>query len=282
MTLFAAEGAYDPRVSAYDPQVAFDEQGDAITVWDHDNGTSEVIETAGYVAAVGPRLDSLSIPTTGVVGQPATFSVSPLDVWSVLRETSWSFGDGTSATGTSVTHTYTSAGSYEVLVRSTDMFGNTTSTSGTITVAPEPSPVSTLSSSSASAPASEPPTIGAASQSASVWHERGKSRVGTTFSISLNEQATVDFSFLRHVNGRMVGRKCLVTTSRNAGYRACSRTVISGVLSVAGLMGMNKVGFQGGVLHSKLRPGRYTLMITATNAAGQRSSPKSLGFTIVG
>jgi hypothetical protein len=124
--------------------------------------------------------------------------------------------------------------------------------------------------------------LGRGVQSASVWRERRKSRAGTTFALWLNEQATVGFNFLRHINGRMVGRRCLVRTPRNAGYRACSRAVITGALSFPGHRGMNTVGFQGLVSHSKkLEPGRYTLVITATNAAGQSSSPKSLNFTIV-
>jgi hypothetical protein len=269
----------DESHSAYEPQVAFDGQGDAVAVWNGEGG----IQGAGYAAA-GPHLNSLSIPTEGTVGQPIAFSVSPLDVWSVPGETSWSFGDGASASGTSVTHTYTVPGTYTVTLHSTDELGNGTSTGGKVTIAPA---VTTAPTPSPPAPtlaaASIPPTIGAVSQSASVWHQHGKSRIGTTFSISLNEQAAVGFSFLRHVNGRMAGRKCLATTPRNAGRRVCSRTVITGAFSFAGHSGMNKVGFQGLVLHAKkLSPGRYTLVITATNAAGQRSSPKSLSFTVMG
>jgi hypothetical protein len=264
------------------PQVAFDERGDALAAWVGADG----IQTAGYVAT-GPVLNNVSIPSEGTVGQPLTFSVSPFDVWSVLGETSWSFGDGASASGTSVTHTYTAAGTYEVKLYSADTLGNVTSTSGKVTITP-----ASMTAPSGSEPTSDSPTsealmseplaIGTVSQSASVWHERGKSRAGTTFALSLNEQATVGFSFLRHVNGRMVGRRCLAMTPRNAGYRTCSRAVITGALSFPGHRGMNTVGFQGLVSHSKkLVPGRYTLVITATNVAGQHSSPKSLNFTIV-
>jgi hypothetical protein len=278
VTLFTAEGAYDPRVGAYDPQVAFDEQGDAVTVWDHDNGTSEVIESAGYVAAVGPHLNSLSIPTTSVVGKPVTLSVSSLDVWSVLGETSWNFGDSTSATGTSVTHTYTSAGSYEVLVRSTDMFGNTTSASGTITIAPEPPSISTSSS---SAPPSEPPTIGAASQTVSTWRESGKAPVGTTFSLSLNEQATVSISFLQGVRGRMVGHRCVGKPAKGVKRGECRRTIVAGTLSLIGHRGKNKVAFQGRISRlDVLKPGRYKSVVTATNPAGT-STPRFLYFTVI-
>jgi PKD repeat protein len=264
------------------PEVAFDGQADAIAVWDSGNATNNEIQSVGYVAT-GPVLNGVSIPDEGTVGQPVTFSVAPLDVWSIPGETNWSFGDGISASGTSVTHTYTAAGTYEVILHSADTLGNVTSTVSKITIAPAVTPASSPSEPSPGAPASEPPAIGVLSQSASVWHERGRSRVGTTFSISLNEQATVGFSFLRHVNGRMAGRQCLAMTTRNAGRRICSRTVITGAFSFAGHSGMNKVDFQALISHAnKLTPGRYTIVITATNATGQRSSPKSLGFTIMG
>ena len=113
------------------PQVAFDERGDALAAWVGADG----IQTAGYVAT-GPVLNNVSIPAEGTVGQPLTFSVSPFDVWSISGETSWSFGDGTSASGTSVTHTYTAPGIYEVTLHSADTLGNVTSTVGKVTIAP--------------------------------------------------------------------------------------------------------------------------------------------------
>lgn len=264
--------------SGYEPLVAFDGEGDAVAAWAGENGS---IQSAGYVAA-GPQLNDVSIPTSGVVGQPVTFSVSPFDVWSIAGGTGWSFGDGASASGASVTHIYAAPGTYEVTIQSADTLGNVTSTAGKITIAPAvtsaPSPSEPLSG----PPTSEPPAIGVVDESASVWRERGKSRVGTTFSLSLNEQASVSLSFMRHVNGRMVGRRCLAKTPKNAGHRVCSRTVITGVLSFAGHSGMNMFSFRGLVSHSrKLLPGRYTVVITATNVAGRRSSPNSLSFTIV-
>ena len=266
--------------NTYDsPQVAFDGLGDALVVWGNNRN---IIRGSTYVVA-GPALNDVSIPTEGIAGQPLTFSVSPFDVWSVLDETSWSFGDGASVSGTSVTHTYTAAGTYEVTLHSADTLGNVTTTSGKVTIVPAstnaPSGSEPTSGSPTSeSPTSEPPAIGMVSQSASVWHERGKSRAGTTFAFSLNEQATVGFRFLRHVNGRMVGSECLAMTPRDAGRQVCSRTVLTGALSFAGHRGMNKVGFQGLVSHVKLRPGRYTLMIAATNAAGQHFEPKVAQF----
>ncbi len=163
------------------PQVAFDEQGDALAAWVGEHG----VEVAGY-AATGPALNNVSIPSEGTVSQPLAFSVSPFDVWSVLGETSWSFGDGAVASGTSVTHTYTAAGTYEVTLHSADTLGNVTSTSGKVTIAPASATAPsgsepTSGSPTSESPTSEPPAIGTVSQSASVWHERGKSRAGTTF-----------------------------------------------------------------------------------------------------
>jgi hypothetical protein len=106
-------------------------------------------------------------------------------------------------------------------------------------------------------------------QSTSKWRvgnrlatvSRAKAPIGTTFSFSLNEQAGVTFSFSRRVK---------------------DRTVTAGRLAFAGHDGTNKLAFQGRVsAGKKLKPGRYTLAITAIDSAGTRSAPKSLSFTIV-
>jgi hypothetical protein len=52
-------------------------------------------------------------------------------------------------------------------------------------------------------------------------------------------------------------------------------------LSFTGHSGTNKVKFQGRISGAKkLKPGRYTLVIRASNSVGY-SSPRSLSFTIV-
>jgi hypothetical protein len=261
------------EVGAYNsPQVAFDGLGDALVVWGNNRN---IIRGAAYVVA-GPALNDVSIPTEGTTGQPLTFSVSPFDVWSIPGETSWSFGDGASASGTSVTHTYTTAGTYEVTLHSADTLGNVTSTTGKVTIA------SASATPVAPTPTSAAPMIAAADQSASILRYTGKRPVGIAFSVALNEQATVSLSFVRRSIGRMVGDKCVAKTSRNAGREACKRSAVAGVFSFAGHSGTNRIVFEGRIPHSKkLEPGRYTLVITATNAAGQHSSPTSLSFTIV-
>ena len=68
------------------------------------------------------------------------------------------------------------------------------------------------------------------------------------------------------------------------GLRACrhhKRTLTRGTLSLAAHAGANKLAFQGLIAHSKKLPlGRYTLLVTASNKAGQRSRAQALHFTI--
>jgi hypothetical protein len=281
------DGVWDGPVSlsseegAYAPQVAVDGQGNAAAVWDRENPTA-TIQGAGYVAA-GPRLNSVSIPTTGTVGNPIAFSASPLDVWSVPGETSWSFGDNTSASGTSVTHTYSSAGSFEVTLHSADLLGNVTSISGEITIAPAPQ-TSTPPAVPAPVQTTEPPPqIGTVSQSASIWRESGKQPLGTTFSVSLNERATISLSFTLHANGRSAKGKCGARIEKNRLKRLCGRAATRGTLTFIGHPGKNNISFSGHVPRSaRLIPGHYTLLVTATNAAGQNSSQRRLAFMIMG
>ena len=92
----------------------------------------------------------------------------------------------------------------------------------------------------------------------------------------------MSFSFTQRVTGREVGHNCVAKNKANAKRKACKRTVTAGMLAFTGHHSTNKVIFQGRISPSeKLKPGRYTLVITATNAGGQRSSPARLTFTIV-
>jgi hypothetical protein len=137
-----------------------------------------------------------------------------------------------------------------------------------------------------------PPVLANAAQSNRSWREGKRlasfSRkhklppLGTTFSFTLNEQASVSFTFTQQVGGRKVNGRCVAQSKKNRRKHACKRTLTRGTLSFTGHAGTNKVSFQGRISHSKkLGLGSYTLVITATNAAGQHSSTKQLSFTIV-
>jgi PKD domain len=119
--------------NAYQPVVAFNSQGDAVAAWGATNGSGSVIHATSYVAA-GPLLTEVSIPSSGAVGQSLSFSVDPLDAWTSLGSTEWSFGDGEHEEGASITHAYASPGSYEVEVKSADVLGNVSTEKGTVVV----------------------------------------------------------------------------------------------------------------------------------------------------
>jgi hypothetical protein len=116
------------------PAIAFDGEGNAIVVWAHTTGSppSAIIQYAGFDAAP-PEIQAVSAPN-GVVGKGTAFSASVFDRWSATT-VGWSFGDGSSATGTSVSHTYTRPGNYTVTVRGVDAVGNETQQSHAVRIA---------------------------------------------------------------------------------------------------------------------------------------------------
>jgi hypothetical protein len=126
--------------NASEQQVAVDPAGNAVAVWSLATASNMTVQAAGLDAA-GPVLAGLAVPTGGTVGASLSFSVSPFDVWSALGGTPhWSFGDGTSADGTTVGHAYGSAGTFSVTVSSSDAVGNQSSATRSVTIAAPPPP----------------------------------------------------------------------------------------------------------------------------------------------
>ena len=133
------------------------------------------------------------------------------------------------------------------------------------------------------------PLVKNARQSTARWREddrlarisRAKTPTGTTFSFSLNEQANVNFSFVQ-IPGRYSGHSCLASQRGTRKRESCNRQAAKGALSFTGHIGTNSVVFDGRISRrDKLNPGTYELIITATNAVGQRSAPVRLRFTIM-
>ena len=278
----------DPSVS---PAVSFDGEGNAIAVWEHDTTSpaGAILQYAGFDGAP-PEIQSVSVPN-GIAGRPVTFSANVLDRWSASTVT-WSLGDGATATGSAVTHTYRRPGTYHVTITAADAVGNQSSTVATVTIGCASPPAGTRIGANCSVIASRP-SVSHVAQSHSVWREGQKLAtlarrnpkkppVGTTFTFALNAPASVKLVFTRTVGGRKVAGKCVAPTTRNKSRRPCKRAITAGALTFARAhVGTDKIAFQGRLSHSKkLRPGRYTLAITATNTSG-RATGRSITFTIV-
>lgn len=121
------------------PRVAARSAGDAFALWLYEpDGASEyTVQTAAF-DGTGPELRALSIPETGRPGQELSFSVTPFDVFSAVGPATWSFGDGTTAVGNAVTHSFAKPGEYEVTVTVTDELGNATLAASTVRIVAAP------------------------------------------------------------------------------------------------------------------------------------------------
>jgi PKD domain len=264
------------------PAVAVDPQGNAAVVWEQIAGGQFLVEAEGYDGA-GPLLDGLSIPVRAIAGTSVAFSVTPVDAWSPVSSTTWSFGDGQSDSGETLAHTYANPGTYKVTVTSADGLGNATSESGTITIAPHTSVI----------PPPSAPALTQVSQIRKKWREGGKpatiarkhkskaAPVGTSFSFTISEAAHVSLTFTQTVSGRMTKDKCQAPTKHNRKRRSCKRKVTRATLGYSLSAGHHTIEFQGRAGRTKLPLGAYTLELAATNAARQHSRTATLKFTIV-
>lgn len=296
-----------PALDLFAQDFMSDQNGSVAAIWTDTNDPG--VEYDSAFDAGGPGVTTASVPTTAAPGQPVTMSATFADLWSGVSPggPTWDFGDGTTATGAQVTHTYATAGTYTITVGATDTLGNKGSATYTITVAtPPPPPTSTLPSPTTStpapattstpppattsttptAPAAVKPELTAVKQSAAKWRESGKAskhrpQVGTSFSFKLNTTATVRIAVTHSAKGRKSGKKCVQQTTKNTKAKPCSLTVTLTTLTVKGRSGANKLAYRGAVgKHGKLKPGTYTATLTASDTAGKSKTAK-LKFTVL-
>jgi PKD repeat protein len=195
---------------------------------------------------------------------------------------SWSFGDGSTATGTSVSHAFTAAGSPTVIVTATDGVGNTAAKSGVVTVS-QPRQRHPAAPLLAAVSETHPEfRVGSAPTTLSVKAHKKHRRppVGTTFLFTLNEDANVSIQIKHSAAGRLAAGKCVKPSKKLNGHKHCTRTVVVGTLVRAGKAGADRVPFSGRLGRAALKPGPYLVTITAT-AGRLTSTPRTLSFTIV-
>jgi hypothetical protein len=223
-----------------------------------------------------------AITSTPAVGKTLTCSTGTLaatgdgtmtatgSIGALALSYTWMSGTSTVATtstykvaagdaGHSITCTETATGAY----------GNASATSAAVTI-PKPAPPSVA--------------LTAVSQAHKSWAEKkGKRKhkvsIGTSFKFTLNEAATVKFTFTTTLKGRKVKHKCVAQTKHNKHAPKCTKTITAGTLTVAGRAGRDTKPFSGKIGRHVLAPGAYKLTITA--ASGPTHSSKTLRFTIV-
>ncbi len=232
------------------PHVGTDADGDAVAVWQVSDPSAGPIQIRGTgFDASPPELSGLSIPATGTVGQPVTTTVTAKDTWSTVSIL-WTFGDGTTGSGASVTKIYSAAGTYGVSVTATDAVGNTTTRTGSVVVAP---------GSNAVVPKPALTGVKLTKKTIHVLKSDEKPRA-TKLKLTLNVDAKVVVKLKRtqKVKGKAV--KAKLAKSLDAGKRVIRLT--------------SKVGGK------KLPPGTYKVTVFAKNAAG-KSAPKTVRLKIV-
>ena len=113
--------------------------------------------TAVTVNDVPPTVTVTDPPP--VAGSPVSFTASATDVSPAVQAAgytyAWTFGDGTTGTGGTSSHTYATAGTYTVTVTAMDEYGKTGTASETITIS-APGSTGTLNVSAGSSITSNP------------------------------------------------------------------------------------------------------------------------------
>lgn len=215
-------------------------------------------------------------PTVPTVGQETVFdgsSSSDPDAGDKLVAWNWNF-DGIAVTTNAPTIGRSlAAGAHVVSLRVIDNHGRASApVTRMITASPSTAPVvSSLRIGSRWRLGSRPPAFTARAAA-----------TGTTIRFALSVDATARLEFMRAAPGRSVGGRCVAPNRGNRAKRECTRQVLAGSLSHRFQAGSNELRFQGRLSPRKtLAPGRYTLRVTATDAAGRRSAPKTARFVVL-
>jgi hypothetical protein len=254
------------------PRIAADADGNAAATWVRAEGDDDLVEVAGYDGA-GPRITDITTPVASTVGVAGSFGATVVDVWSPFSA-SWNFGDGASAAGAQATHPYTAPGAFTARLTATDDLGNATSAEravqvGAVAVDRDAPVLSRFTLS--------PRRFRAAARGASL-----ATAAGSKLKFTLSEPASVRFAVQRAKAGRRVRGTCRRTTAANRRKRHCTRYVrVGSTFTTNAAAGQNQRRFSGRVRGRKLKPGRYRLVLTATDAAGNRSAPARVLFRIV-
>jgi len=165
----------------------------------------------------------------------------------------WTFGDGTAGTGQTASHAYAAAGTYVVTLRVTDPTGQQATATKTVAIqAPLPGG-STGGSGAGGSTGAEADTLAPAIRRLTIV------RAGRLVRFRLSERSRVTLRVIR------------------AGTRTTA-----GRVRLRGRAGANRIRLRRRVARIRpLAPGRYRLVVTARDGAGNRAKPRSARFAVL-
>jgi uncharacterized delta-60 repeat protein len=219
-----------------------------------------------------PVLKVLTSPA--VAGAPVAFdATSSSDLDGSVTSYSWDFGDGSTGSGATPSHTYATDGNYDVKLTVTDDKGVSESVIQPLAVAPnellDPRFRATISRLGIS-----PKSFRAADKGGSI-----SARSGAAVSYRDNRAAVTTFQVRQGVRGVFSGGHCR-KPARALHGRRCARYMKIGQFTHADNAGLNRFHFTGRLKGKKLAPGRYRFR--AVPSQGSRLGiAAAAGFTIL-
>jgi uncharacterized delta-60 repeat protein len=224
---------------------------------------------ARYILDLAPTASFTAAPNPVVAAQAVVFNGgASADPDGTIVSHQWDFGDGSTGTGATATHSYANAGSYNAKLTVRDDYGLTTSTTKAITVN-APAPLLT-------GLAIKPAKFRAALRGGSIARKGG-----AKVSYRDSQAATTTFTVERVLPGRRSGTRCVRPTARNRSAKRCTRFVgVRGSFSHVDRAGQNSIRFTGRVRQKALAPGPYRLN-ARPRAGGKVGKTVSVRFRIV-
>lgn len=262
----------NPNAIFEHPPSAFIGAGRELALWsaaDQTGALNQRIRLSEF-DSTAPTLSAIAVAPTALTGQPVTVSAVAQDLLSTPSVT-WSFGDGSQASGATASHVFGSSGALTVTVTARDSVGNTTSQTRVIAVskavrtpgADTTSPVvSALKASNPRFRVGRGATAVVANtrRNASARSKRAKGvPQGTVLRMRLSERATLAVSLTRR------------------GQRRPTATIVR----FSARQGAAAIAITGRIGATVLAPGTYVATIIAIDGAGNRSRPAGIKLTVV-
>ena len=224
---------------------------------DGDGSGGAVVDIGAYeYQRQAPSVQAAFTPPAPMIGENVTLGGTGSDVDGEPLTYQWAFDDGGSASGPVVGHAFTTAGNHAATVTVTDPSGLTGSATATVPVqaspggGPPPDPAPVLSRFRL-----VPSRFLVARRPRASVRRRG----GTQIRFRLSEPARVKLTVQRRRHGHWVR---------------------SGRFSVQGKAGVNRRRWAGRLRRKALKPGRYRMLATASDTAGQKSARARARFRI--